>query len=202
MFHVPKCNQHLIRSSLPTSHGFEPLPTEGDAEIVNPLMVKASAKSKFELVFEFVATVDVSPYLCIKEALKFRREVCGGEEKIMQYCIDISNTAGRVAAEIFGTEVMENADKTLTDCSMTNVRLPMNIGDGEDEIPLKDTYVAASWMAAVLAEEQDIYAPAFIHANKFWTRFSGQIYLEIEDFRKGAEALKSLCERVKKGEYR
>jgi len=170
-------------------------------EIVNPLMVAASPKSKFVILFQFVATIDVSSYLCIEEALRFRREVCGGEENIMQHCVDISNEAGRLAAEILGTEVMENAEKTLTRCSMTNVGLPLKIGDGKGEIPSKDTYVVAAWITAVLAKEYDIYAPAFIHAGAFWTRFSGQIYLELEDYAMGADALRSLCERAKRGDY-
>lgn len=168
---------------------------------MNPLMISASTKSKFEMLFQFVATIDVSSYLCIEEALKFRREVCGGEEKVMQHCVDISNEAGRLAAEILGTEVMENAEKTLTKCSMTNVKLPLKIGNGESEIPSKDTHMVASWITAVLAKEYDIYVPAFVHAGTFWTRLSGQIYLEMEDYAMGAEALRSLCGRAKKGAY-
>lgn len=201
MFYVPERNQHLIRSSLPTSHGFSPLPKEGGVEIVNPLMVSASPKSKFVMLFQFVATIDVSSYLCIVEALRFRKEVCGGEQKIMQHCVDISNEAGRQAAGILGTEVMENAEKTLTRCSMTNFTLPLKIGDAKGEIPSKDAYLVASWITAVLAKEYDIYCPAFVHAGKFWTRFSGQIYLEMEDYAMGAEALSNLCGRAAKGEY-
>lgn len=201
MFYVPKRNQHLIRSTLPTSHGFNPLPKEGGVEIVNPLMVSASSKSKFIMLFQFVATVDVSSYLCIEEALKFRREICGGEQKIMQHCVSISNEAGRLAAQILGTEVMVNAENTLMNCCMTNVELPLKIGDGKGEISSKNTYEVASWMTAILAKEYDIYCPAFVHAGRFWTRFSGQIYLSIEDYAKGAEALRHLCERAKEGEY-
>ncbi|KAK3176631.1 hypothetical protein OEA41_007954 [Lepraria neglecta] len=158
-------------------------------------------KSSFEMLFEFVATIDVSPYLCIEEALKFRREVCGGEENIMAYCESISNEAGRRIAEILGTDVMENSEKTLTRCAMTNVRLPLTIGNGPCEIPEKDTIPVAIWMTEILANKHDIYLPAIIHAGAFWTRLSGQIYLEMGDFVKGAEILKTLCMRAKNGEY-
>lgn len=38
-----------------------------------------NGKSAFESLFEFVATSDDTPYLCIPAALHFRAEVCGGE---------------------------------------------------------------------------------------------------------------------------
>jgi len=164
-------------------------------------MVASGQKSKFEMLFEFVATQDVSPYLCIVEALKFRREVCGGEKKIMQYCENLSNEAGRLGAQILGTEIMQNREGTLTRCFMTNIGLPMKIGNGEKEIPEKDTYEVAVWMNARLADEHDVYSPVFTHAGKFWTRWSSQIYLEMEDYANGAEALKLMCERAKNGEY-
>ena len=201
VFHVPRRNQHLIRTTLPTSHGFVPRPRASGTEITNPLMTDSSAKSPFALLFEYVATLDVCPYICVEEALKFRRQVCGGEEKIMTYCEGISSEAGRLAVEILGTEVMENETKTLTKCAFTNVRLPLEIGDGPGQILEKDMYLVAVWMTAIVVRESDIYLPVYFHARKFWIRFSGQIYLELGDFEKGARALKRLCERVKSGEY-
>lgn len=201
VFHVPKRNQHLIRTSLPTSHGFVPRPRGLGHEIVNNLMTESSGKSPFVLLFEFVATLDVSPYLCIEEALKFRREVCGGESKIMKHCEEISSEAGRRVAEILGTNVMDNETKMITKCAFTNVRLPLEIGNGRGQILEKDMYLVAVWMTAMLVRESDIYSPVFFHARRFWTRLSGQIYLDLGDFEKGARALKALCERAKSGEY-
>ena len=201
VFHVPKRNQHLIRTSLPTSHGFEPLPQEGIKDYVNPMMIFGNNKSTFVMLFEFVATLDVSPYLCIEEALKFRRDVCGGEEEIMSYCEKISNEGAEKIAEILSTEVMENAQKSLAKCALTNVKLPLVIGDGPGEIPQTDTITVAIRMTEILAKVHDVYLPAFIHADAFWIRLSGQIYLEIEDCIKGARILRDLCERASGGEY-
>ena len=197
MFHVPKRNQHLIRTSLPTSHGFDPLPREGGKEIVNPLMISGTGKSNFVMLFEFVATLDVSPYLCIEEALKFRRDVCGGEEEIMTYCERLSNEGGAKIAEILGTEIMENGEKSLARCALTNVKLPLVIG----EIAQEDTIRVAIWMTEMLAKTHDVYLPAFIHADAFWIRLSGQIYLELEDCIKGGRILRELCEHAREGEY-
>lgn len=131
-------------------------------------MVGPSGKSKFEILFDFVATQDVSPYLCIEEALRFRREVCGGEEKIMQHCEELLQEAGRLGAEILGMKIMQNKEESLTKCFMTNIELPMQIGDGEKEIPEEDTYKAAVWMNARMAAEHDLYSPVFTHSGKFW----------------------------------
>ncbi len=164
-------------------------------------MTGPSGKSPFVLLFEFVATLDNCPYTCIEESLNFRRQVCGGEDKIMKYCEEISSEAGRLVAEILGTDVMENETKTLTKCSFVNVRLPLEIGDGPGQVQEKDMYLVAVWMTATLVRESDIYSPIFFHARKFWTRLSGQIYLDLGDFEKGAKALKTVCERGRSGEY-
>lgn len=78
VFYVPLRNQHLMRSSLPTSHWFEPVPRPGKQPTPNPL--PPSTKSNFVQQFEFVGTVDNASLLCIPAALKFREEICGGEE--------------------------------------------------------------------------------------------------------------------------
>ena len=198
-FYVPRRNQNLIRTTLPTSHGFVPKRKPGQPAIFNPL--PASNKSPFTLLFEFVATIDVSPYLCIKAALEFREKVCGGEEKIMKYCQQLANEAGAAAANTFGTEVLDNDQRSLTKCAMTNVRLPLKIGSGKGEIRPMDVSNVINWLAYHLVEDYDTYASIFMHAEALYVRFSGQIYLEIEDYRRGAEALVELCQRVEKGEY-
>ena len=119
----------------------------------------------------------------------------------MEYCDQISDEAGGLAAEIMGTGVMEDKTKMLTKCAFTNVRLPLEMGDGQGQILEKDMYRVAVWMTAMLMKESDVYLPVFFHANQFWTRLSGQIYLGLGDFEKGARALKELCERAKKGDY-
>ena len=168
---------------------------------MNPMLTDSTGKSPFILLFEHVATMDVCPYLCIEEALNFRRNVCGGEEKIIKYCDDISNQGGQLTASILGTDVMENETKTLTRCAFSNVRLPIEIGDGPGQIREKDMYLVAVWMTAALVTEWDLYSPVFFHGKKFWTRFSGQIYLDLGDFEKGAKALKTLCMRAASGEH-
>lgn len=197
--HVPKRNQHLIRSSLPTSHGFEPHTLPGEQKISNPL--PSSGKSPFVEMFQFVGTVDNSPYLCMPKAIEFRQEVCGGEAKIMQYCQEVAMEGAKKAAEILGTEVMDNAEGTLTRCALVNVRLPVQIGTGENEVDKEDLHVAAQWLSRTLVDDFDTFMAIYFYGGQMWVRFSGQIYLEVEDIVWGAHVLKGLCQRVAKGEY-
>lgn len=68
MFDVPSDNHHLIRSSLPTSHGFQPIPDDDDTDDT-PNVTKPS--SRFGELFARAATIDQTPYLCVPSALKF-----------------------------------------------------------------------------------------------------------------------------------
>ncbi|OJD12716.1 hypothetical protein AJ78_06730 [Emergomyces pasteurianus Ep9510] len=213
VFHVPLRNQALIRTTLPTSHGFVP----NNMEIALPIPKKDN-KSAFEFQFEFVATNDDSPYNCIPAAIKFREEVCGGEEKIMSYCQQLAHEGGNLVAEILGTDVMSEpgADpkvigaSKVRQCAFANVRLPLAVDDGsgrhvEKESPYpiisgKDAMAVAKWILEKLMFEYNAAAPTFPHGGWLWTRFSGQTYLELEDFRWGGNALKELVERVGKGD--
>lgn len=147
LLHVPQRNQHLIRTSYPTSHGFKP---RDPSNIKNPL--PPSAKSDFVELFQWVATSDSSPYYCVPAALNFRQNLCpGGEEAIYNYIKRVAQRGADLLAMELGTEVMDDIDegrglKTmgsyeandrrdasvgyvggLRDCAMANVLLPIHI---------------------------------------------------------------------------
>lgn len=133
------------------------------------------------------------------KALEFRKEVCGGEAKIMEYCQEVAREGGKKAAEILGTEVMENAEGTLTRCAFANVRLPLQIGTGENEIMKEDVPVAAQWISRTLVDDFDTFMAIVYYGGHLWVRFSGQIFLQVEDIVWGAHTLKELCQRAAKG---
>ena len=199
IFHVPLKNQALIRSSLPTSHGYEPYPIPGKAKINNPL--PPSTKSPFVVQFEFVGTLDNTPYLCIAAALKFRQEVCGGEEKIMRYCTEVVKAGGVTVAKILGTEVLDNEEGSLTKCCFANVRLPLKIGNARGEVREEDAPAVTQWLVLTMVEKHHTFMAVVFYAGCWWVRLSGQIYLEAKDFDWAGEVLKGLCERVQKGDH-
>ncbi|CAK3811454.1 PLP-dependent transferase [Lecanosticta acicola] len=200
VFYVPVRNQHLIRSSLPTSHGFVPRETEA---AFNPL--PPSQKSEFVNQFEFVGTLDNSPYLCIPTALQWREKVrygeLKGEEAVMKYCVDVARQGGDKTAQILGTEVLENAEGTLRNCAFANVRLPLSYSDlaGGD---MNTAISIAQWMSKTLLDEYNTFLALLIHAENFYVRLSGQIYLTEEDFDWAGNVLKEVCARAKKGEWK
>lgn len=148
-------------------------------------------------MFQNTATIDASPYLCIQEALRFRSDICGGEDKILSYCSRLAEEGGKRGAEILGTEIMGNHDGTC----FASIKLPLSIGDGEGEIKISDMAMARQWIVSRLVEDYKTYIEVYFHANSFWVRFSCQIYLDLDDVVWGAEVVRKLCQRVVTGEH-
>ncbi len=191
VFYVPKRNQHLIRTSLPTSHGYQHLNEPPDP----------NGKTPFVHLFEFVATIDYTPYCCIPAALEFRRKACGGEVEIRNYCFEIAKKGGQRVAELLGTTVMDNSTQSMSQCCFTNVALPLQfVPSGSlktpKEIDASDAGKVAKWLHLTAVKEHDTYLQIAFHAGILWVRLSGQIYLELKDFEWIGHKLRDLCERV------
>ena len=148
----------------------------------------------------YVATADDGPYLCISEAFKFRKDVCGGEENIRDYCFKLALEGGAKVAEMLGTEVMNNKEGTLTECSMFNVRLPVNRSN-QGRFKSEHAANATAFISTVLATEYETFIATYFHGENLWARFSCQIYLELRDIEWGAEVLKEISERIDRGEH-
>lgn len=200
VFYTPERNQHLIRSTLPTSWGF--VPKSGEVA-VSPLPVP-EGKSAFVALFEYMATVDNSAYLCVPAALAWREKVTwgdlSGEEAVMGYGAWVVREGAKLVAEVLGTEVMENEDGTLGKCQLANVRLPLEFGELAGGDVAKAGRIA-QWMFKVQGEEYGVVTPMLVYAEAWWVRLSGQIYLTLEDFEVAAKGLKEICERAKAGEW-
>jgi hypothetical protein len=160
-------------------------------------------KSDFVQQFEFVGTIDNAPYLCVPAALQFRRDVCGGEERIMEYCTRLAHDAGELVADALQTEVLDNSTKTLTRCCFANVRLPLDVGTDrtKGQIPHEDVARATVYMTRVFVDAYNTFIAVFFHAGNWWVRLSAQVYLELEDFEWCAGVLKEVCGKVRRGEY-
>lgn len=165
IFYVPLRNQHLIRSSIPISHHFEPLPTEDTPPRFNPF--PPSDNSVFERQFEYTGALDNAPYLCVPAALEFRNSVCGGEENIMLYCHDLAQSGGRSMADILGTEIMENEAGSLGRCCMVNVRLPLSI-----DFDAAEKAVVILFMERRMIEDWCTWMFVFWYNGGLWCRLS------------------------------
>lgn len=220
VLYVPKRNQHLMRTTLPTSWGFIPAPTslETKASVLKDPQSPVT-KTPFEELFEFVATSDDSAYLCVPAALKFREEVCGGEDAIISYCERLANEAADAVSAALGTDVLQEPDlkpgeiSNMRRCTMTTVRLPLAIAiaSGEEKVaqlePLatfsaEDAVLVEGWIKRTLMDQYKTFVPAFANGPWLWVRLSAQVYLEKSDFEWLGGVLRDLCERAAKGEYR
>lgn len=214
LLYVPKRNQHLLRTSFPTSHGYTSPADRGHGT--------HAGKTDFEMLFEFVATADDTPYMCVPAALDFRKRICGGEEVIYKYLHTIAQEGGDVVAGIVGTDIMQEPglsnpieQSDIRRCAMVNVRMPLAFKDDQEVNPhvpdpssspfpllsIKDATPVCEWMQAKLIKEFDTFAKFYPHGGWLWLRISGQIYLEIEDFEWIGNIARSLCERVGSGEW-
>lgn len=204
VFYVPKRNQALMRTSLPTSHGFKPK----SPSVPNPL--PPSTKSDFVINFEWTGTIDPTAFLCVPAALQFR-EACGGEAKIMAYNARLACEGSRVVADYLGTEVMDNYEGTLTkDLAMANVRLPLCLAsssvspsaekrekDMQVRLPREMSPQAlVHWMHARIIEKHNSFVQLFFYNGSIWVRLSAQIYLELDDFTWVAHVLQDICQLV------
>lgn len=199
VFYVPLRNQNLIRTSLPTSHGYRKSSENDTLEDINNYFVS---------MFNFVATIDYTPYLCIPAAISFRNTVCGGEASIRQYCFDLAKIGGNLCASTLNTHTLPILYGRET--SFTNIKLPIPFWHDSSDKPHvtseptafkpADAEKIKVWLNKTAVKEFDTYLQIGWHANVLWVRLSAQIYLELRDFEWVGEKLKGLCERVNEGE--
>ncbi|KAI0165591.1 putative aminotransferase family protein [Xylariaceae sp. FL1272] len=189
--YVAKKHQKLIRTSLPTSHVYR---RPGDD------------RDLFVQLFDFTGTANTTNYLCVKAALDFRSQICGGEASIQAWCKGIAREAADAAATFFSTDVMDCPDSCMRDCNLHNVRLPVKLIGTEEEgstegIHVNDAAKVVLWIKIMGVKESGMYFQTCAYRNSMYWRLSGQIYVDVEDFVRGAKVLKGLCERAIKGEY-
>ncbi|KAI2622335.1 putative aminotransferase family protein [Hypoxylon sp. NC1633] len=195
-FYVHRRNSHLIRTSLPTSHRFRPRNMLG--ELTNEDDKQAALVKQFD----DPGTDDRTAWLCVQAALDFRNKVCGGEAAIQAYSRDVAQRSASVVAEILGTDIMDCAGSCLRECLFANVRLPLEIGnDAPGKVDPAHAEKVTDWLKTIGIRESGMFFQTVLYRGAWWWRLSGMIYVEVEDFKRGAEVLKGLCERVRKGEH-
>lgn len=116
----------------------------------------------------------------------------------MRYCWDLAAAGGAAAARILGTEVMDNAEGSLTrQCCMVTVRLPILPRSGQGDAASSATAATGakvqSWMCEEMALKFGTFIAITFYKSRWWARFSAQIYLDVGDFERGARILARLC---------
>jgi len=198
---VPVRNQSMMRSTIPTSHAFAP--RSGQATDI-PLGREYNRNSDFINRFSWVGTIDNSSYLVVPEALRWRKEVCGGEAAIMEYNIKLTHDAGKLVAERLGTKIMDNSDHMVTDCGLVNVILPLTSSkekiEGVETIDPAFASLAGWWMQEIMVNEYKTFIAMGCYQGQWFARFGGQVYLDLDDFEWAAKVLKEVCTRAARQE--
>ncbi|KAH7884325.1 pyridoxal phosphate-dependent transferase [Phlebopus sp. FC_14] len=175
VLYVPKRNQYMIKSPIPT-----PVTYRSPRDEAYP------GPQDFVKLFEWTGTIDYVPLLSVSAALDFR-EWLGGEHKINEYTHNLAVAGGKRLAERLGTSVMDpGGDLTL---NMVNVELPI---PGDIEYSSEANQI----LLDTLLLEWNTYAAHFKHNGKWWTRCSVQVWNQISDFDVVANALKDACAKV------
>ena len=205
ILYVPERNQHIVRSTLPTSWGFKNL-----ASIPNTVNPKGAfggnVDSEYIGNFEFVGTIDSSPYLCVPKSVEWRKAL-GGEKAIIEYCTKLAQDAGQLIAKSLGTEVLDNKTKTMSQCCMSMVRLPIDFEKAQqagEEAGLGKNKVPATmniWLQKIMVDKHNTFLQTMFYGGAWWARFSGQVYLELDDFESALPSLTELCEQANNGKW-
>ncbi|KAM0445333.1 hypothetical protein ACHAO4_009747 [Trichoderma viride] len=204
VLYVASKNQYLMRSSIPTSHGFQPLPEIlQKKQYISPYELPAS-KNPFVFQFSYTGTIDNGPPLCVPAALRFRQDICGGEGAIRAYCQDLAREGEKLAVEILQSRPLSIPETKRV--AFANVRLPLEIASSVAEengnsVPLSDVGKVIDFILERLAKDYNTFVNIAFISGSLWARFSAQVYLELEDFEYGARALKELCEKAANKEY-
>jgi hypothetical protein len=194
-----------MRSTLPTSHGFEPQNSKIGSPFAKSAFVDPK-KTAYVSNFEFVGTIDNAPYLCIPAAIAWRQNL-GGEDVVLDYCQKLAQEGGKLVAKELGTDVMDNKTGTLGKCCMANVRLPISVSTVQQHaakagIDAADIGSAVrDWVSKTLIDDYGTFIQTLFYNGAWWGRLSGQPYLEMEDMEWAAKTLGKICGRVKAGEW-
>ncbi|RPD58919.1 PLP-dependent transferase [Lentinus tigrinus ALCF2SS1-6] len=167
VLYVPERNQHLMKSSIPTSHEY----------------TGTNFAKQHEL-----------PSHTHESALALR-EWLGGEQTIYDYCHTLALEGAQRLAQVLSTKVMdENGELTVY---MPNVQLPLPIEKQPGQVysPELIAEINALFTRQLLLE-WNTYTTHYFHNGAWWCRCSAQVYNELSDFEYLGKALVATCENV------
>ncbi|KZT66481.1 PLP-dependent transferase [Daedalea quercina L-15889] len=186
VLYVPKRNQHVIKTALPTGLFYElakragprtladTFKWPGTSDMVTPLSVKPASHPSLRLGHT---------------ALAFRAFL-GGEEAINAYCHGLALAGGRRMAEILGTHMLYAAEgEEGHNLNMVNVELPIPPA-------IRMSRELMGVFQDRLINGHGTYATQFYHGGRWWTRPSAQVFNELEDFERLGRALVVVCKEI------
>ncbi|KAF5364460.1 hypothetical protein D9758_010701 [Tetrapyrgos nigripes] len=182
VLYVPKRNQHIIKTTFPTSAAYIPLDKR-----------KEEGEGFVDMFSSGNGTIDFIPKLSVIPALQFRNWL-GGEKKINDYCKTVAKDGARKMAEIFELSEGEwGLGEEELELNMVNVPLPFTAS--ASFTPSVNKQIDTLFKEKIIFE-RNMFAANYYHNGKWWVRCSGQVWLEVEDFEKVARAIVDVCKEI------
>ncbi|KAG0271428.1 hypothetical protein BGZ95_000763 [Linnemannia exigua] len=138
--------------------------------LIHPTSITGEYSQGFAREFGWAGTQDYSSLMSILSALTFRKQY--GEDAIISYTHSLALEGGKAMAKILGTQTLTPDDHHVG--NMVNVALPIK--------DLNHPKANTKALMEILMDKYNVFTPAFRHGDKFYTRVSAQIYLEVQDF--------------------
>lgn len=195
---------HKDIQSLPVSHGFVSRHTpESD-------LTKDQWDNLLQNKFVYIGANDYSTYLSSTAAIDFLENTCGGLQRVIDYSYDIARKGAEIFRKGFDSELLTSgstADGEDVSTAMVNIYIPgptgpliKKVDENGKEISVVDYDFAIFELIKSLYEKHKVGLTFAVDKNgRFSVRVCGSIYVGIEDFKKGLEALKiELVEYEKK----
>jgi len=158
----------------PRSSGILWAPPERQAGL-HPAVISWGLDQGFTAEFDLIGTRDPSPFLAAPEGIAMMRDL--GLEAVMHWNHTLAWDAARLLCEAFETPLPIPETMVAT---MATIPLPERLGsDATDAAELRD---------ALLFEDR-IEAQVHAKIGRLWMRVSAQVYNELPDYERFAEAV-------------
>ncbi|KAK6460603.1 pyridoxal phosphate-dependent transferase [Scheffersomyces coipomensis] len=144
-------------------------------------------KTRFVDTFAFFGTKNYSSTLVIPEAIKFRNEICGGEETINKYCYGLAQELG---------DLLENSKGTLSNALIT-IEVPTEKYGINIKLIEEKFEAFVNIIFSKMFTDYNTYIPLSVHNHKLYARFSAQIYNEISDYEYSSSVMLEILEGLK-----
>jgi hercynylcysteine S-oxide lyase len=179
-----------VLHALPIGHGYV-----STSQVSVPSPVTVGDEGTWVVEHEWPATIDWSGYLSVDTAFEFI-DACGGADKIRAYCHALAVEGGEAVAGILGTEVLR-CDGSEYIANMVNIKLPLVVPHEKSATHVEELSAQREYLFDRLFERDAFPYPYVMRIRGemgWWVRFSAQIYLDLDDFKRGGEILKEIYE--------
>ena len=143
---------------------------------LHPTVISHGYGKGFQAEFAWTGTRDPSAWLAVPAAIDFYRRI--GDRVVRGHNHDLARRAAELLTDRLGTFAVS---PPAMRGAMASIALPTSLPSDHD---------AARALHVRLWERQRIEVPIFAFADRLWVRISAQVYNELSEYERLAEALR------------